>query len=55
MLRYLAERGITPGGELRLRDREPFGGPLSSRSAGDEHALGDRLAEAMRVAAGGRA
>src|SRR3984957_6759412 len=28
MLRYLSERGISPGGRLRVRERQPFGGPL---------------------------
>ena len=29
--------------------REPFGGPLTVRCGGREHALGDQLARAMRV------
>lgn len=49
MLRYLSERGIAPGDELELRGREPFGGPLSVRAGGRDHALGDQLARAMRV------
>jgi DtxR family transcriptional regulator, Mn-dependent transcriptional regulator len=49
MLRYLSERGIAPGDELELVGREPFGGPLTVRAAGREHALGDQLARAMRV------
>ena len=49
MLRYLDERGIRPGVELRLREREPFEGPLFVEVAGDEHVLGHRLAAAMRV------
>src|SRR6202142_1899850 len=28
MLRYLAERGISPGERFAVRDRQPFGGPL---------------------------
>ncbi len=51
MLRYLAERGIDRGAELEVVRREPFGGPISVRTAGREHALGDQLARAMRVKA----
>ena len=49
MLRYLSDRGIAPGDELELVGREPFGGPLTVRTGGREHALGDQLARAMRV------
>ena len=50
MLRYLSQRGIERGSEVEVVDREPFGGPLQVRAAGREHALGDQLARAMRVA-----
>ncbi len=50
MLRYLSERGIAPGDELELVGQEPFGGPLTVGANGHEHALGDQLARAMRVA-----
>ena len=53
MLRYLSERGIAPGDELELAGREPFGGPLTVRANGREHALGDQLARAMRVGPAG--
>lgn len=49
MLRYLSERGIDRGAELQLLGREPFGGPLTVRAGDREHALGDQLAQAMRV------
>ncbi|MCK9247652.1 MAG: metal-dependent transcriptional regulator [Solirubrobacteraceae bacterium] len=49
MLRYLAARGIVPGVTLTVVDRQPFGGPLTVRVDGDEHALGPQLADAMRV------
>jgi DtxR family Mn-dependent transcriptional regulator len=49
MLRYLSERGIAPGDELVCIGREPFGGPLTVRANGREHALGDLIARAMRV------
>jgi DtxR family Mn-dependent transcriptional regulator len=49
MLRYLAERGIRPGQELEVTDKQPFGGPLHVRIADGEHALAGALARAMRV------
>src|SRR5882757_6980429 len=51
MLRYLSERGISPGDRLHVRERQPFGGPLlvSFAGRGSEHAIGGRLARAMRV------
>jgi DtxR family transcriptional regulator, Mn-dependent transcriptional regulator len=49
MLRYLSERGIERGAEVEVLGREPFGGPLTVRTGGREHALGDQLARAMRV------
>jgi DtxR family Mn-dependent transcriptional regulator len=54
MLRYLSELGISPGDRLQVRDRQPFGGPLLvsfevAHAAAREHAIGGRLARAMRV------
>ncbi len=49
MLRYLAERGIAPGEGFVVRDRQPFGGPLFVLFGSCEHAIGGRLASAMRV------
>ncbi|HWD11218.1 MAG TPA: metal-dependent transcriptional regulator [Solirubrobacteraceae bacterium] len=49
MLRYLAERGISPGDRFTVRDRQPFGGPLFVLFGKREHALGGELAGAMRV------
>jgi DtxR family Mn-dependent transcriptional regulator len=49
MLRYLANRGIAPGDELEVVERQPFGGPLFVRFAGEIHPLGGELARAMRV------
>jgi DtxR family Mn-dependent transcriptional regulator len=51
MLRYLAERGITPGVRLRVIERQPFGGPVLVHVAKQRHALGGALSRAMRVAA----
>jgi DtxR family transcriptional regulator, Mn-dependent transcriptional regulator len=49
MLRYLAERGIAPGGAFEVLERQPFGGPLFVRFGTDVHPLGGELARAMRV------
>jgi DtxR family Mn-dependent transcriptional regulator len=54
MLRYLSGLGISPGDRLQVRDRQPFGGPLlvsfeAADAAAREHAIGGRLARAMRV------
>jgi len=49
MLRYLAERGISPGESFAVRDRQPFGGPLFVVFGEREHAIGGQLAGAMRV------
>jgi len=49
MLRYLAGCGISPGDRFEVRERQPFGGPLFVSFAGREHAIGGRLAGAMRV------
>jgi DtxR family Mn-dependent transcriptional regulator len=49
MLRYLAERGISPGDSFSVRARQPFGGPLFVRFGEREHAIGGQLARAMRV------
>jgi DtxR family Mn-dependent transcriptional regulator len=53
MLRYLSERGILPGAALEVRERQPFGGPLTVGIAGAEHAIGGELAERMVVEVGG--
>jgi DtxR family Mn-dependent transcriptional regulator len=53
MLRWLGERGITPGAAFEIVERVPFGGPLVARFGDAEHALGAELAGAMRVDAGG--
>ncbi len=54
MLRYLSSRGIDRGARVEMLRREPFGGPLTVRAGGREHALGDQLARAMRVAVPGK-
>ena len=52
MLRYLGERGVTPGASFEVIDRQPFGGPLFVRFGDDVHPLGGELADAMRVEVG---
>ena len=49
MLRYLADRGIAPGDDFEVVDKQPFGGPLFVRFGGEVHAFGGLLAAAMRV------
>jgi DtxR family Mn-dependent transcriptional regulator len=49
MLRYLAERGISPGDDFSVIERQPFGGPLLVDFSGDQLAIGGALARAMRV------
>jgi DtxR family Mn-dependent transcriptional regulator len=49
MLRYLAERGISPGDTFEVLERQPFEGPLLVRFGEREHAIGGLLARAMRV------
>lgn len=52
MLRYLAERGISPGDDFTVVDKQPFGGPVFVEFASKPHAIGGELAGAMRVETG---
>jgi DtxR family Mn-dependent transcriptional regulator len=52
MLRYLGERGIAPGADYEVVDRQPFDGPIFVRFGEQVHALGGTLAAAMRVEVG---
>jgi DtxR family Mn-dependent transcriptional regulator len=49
MLRFLAERGISPGDDFEVVDKQPFDGPLFVRFGDLVHVLGGALASAMRV------
>jgi DtxR family Mn-dependent transcriptional regulator len=49
MLRYLSERGIAPGEDLEIIERQPFDGPVFARFGDAVHVLGGALARAMRV------
>ena len=51
MLRFLGKRGIVPGTELEVVDRQPFDGPVFVRVGGKLHALGSVLACAMHMEA----
>ena len=50
LLRYLAEIGLVPGQELELTRAAPFGGPLTVRTGGGEHAIARELAAAVGIA-----
>jgi DtxR family transcriptional regulator, Mn-dependent transcriptional regulator len=52
MLRYLSERGIFPGDDFEVVEKEPFDGPLSVRFGADLHVLGGALTQAMRTEVG---
>jgi DtxR family transcriptional regulator, Mn-dependent transcriptional regulator len=49
MLRYLGARGIALGDAFEVVDKQPFGGPVFARFGDSVHALGGRLAAAMRA------
>ena len=49
MLRFLADRGIAPGDEFEVIEKQPFGGPLFVRFGDNMHVLGGELVKAMRV------
>jgi DtxR family Mn-dependent transcriptional regulator len=49
MLRYLSDRGISPGAGFAVVDKQPFDGPLFIRFGADTHVIGGALARAMRV------
>ncbi len=54
LLRYLAQLGLVPGAEVRVREHAPFGGPLKvyvgGGDEGAEHAVGPEVAAGIRVA-----
>jgi DtxR family Mn-dependent transcriptional regulator len=49
MLRYLSQRGISPGHAFTVVEKQPFDGPLFLRFGADTHVVGGALARAMRV------
>jgi DtxR family transcriptional regulator, Mn-dependent transcriptional regulator len=52
MLRYLSDRGISPGDAFEVVEKQPFDGPLFARFGVDVHVLGGALTRAMRVEVG---
>jgi DtxR family Mn-dependent transcriptional regulator len=52
-LRYLGELGLVPGVVVTVRDRQPFGGPVTVEAAGEQHTLGDELAHVVLCASEG--
>jgi DtxR family transcriptional regulator, Mn-dependent transcriptional regulator len=52
MLRYLSQRGISPGARFSVVDKQPFDGPLFLQFGDDTHVIGGTLARAMRVEMG---
>ena len=54
MLRYLSDRGISPGDRLHVRERQPFGGPLLVSFAGGELGVRDRRPAGPRDARAAR-
>ena len=53
MLRYLADRGIAPGDDFEIVEKQPFDGPVSARFGKSVHVLGGGLARAMRAEVAG--
>ncbi len=49
LLTHLAELALTPGALVDIVQKGPFGGPLFVRVAGQEHALGELVAQAILV------
>jgi DtxR family Mn-dependent transcriptional regulator len=50
LLRYLSELKLTPGHRLEVRESAPFGGPVTVRVAGSDHAISRELAALIDVA-----
>jgi DtxR family transcriptional regulator, Mn-dependent transcriptional regulator len=50
LLRYLAKLALVPGGRVKMRSSEPFGGPLTILVSGREHAISRELAGQIGVA-----
>lgn len=49
MLRYLSDRGVSPGDGFTVVDKQPFDGPLFLTFGEQTHVIGGALARAMRV------
>src|SRR5882724_6077265 len=51
-LRYLGELGLVPGVVVTVRDRQPFGGPVTVEAAGERHTIGAELAHVVLCVSG---
>jgi DtxR family transcriptional regulator, Mn-dependent transcriptional regulator len=55
-LRYIASFGLQPGAEVTVLDHQPFRGPITVRTGGEQHVIGDDLGRILQceqaVAAG---
>src|SRR3954452_18239009 len=51
MLRYLSRRGISPGDDFEVVEKQPFDGPISVRFREEVHVLGGALTTAMQTEA----
>jgi DtxR family transcriptional regulator, Mn-dependent transcriptional regulator len=49
LLRFLSQKGISPGMRLEVVDKDPFDGPLYVRFGEEVHALAGAATRAMRV------
>jgi DtxR family Mn-dependent transcriptional regulator len=49
-LRYLGALGLVPGVVVTLRDRQPFGGPVTVEVGGVPHVIGTELAQVVLCA-----
>ena len=49
LLRYLDELGLVPGEQVELAASAPFGGPITVRARGSEHAIARELAARIGV------
>jgi DtxR family transcriptional regulator, Mn-dependent transcriptional regulator len=46
-LRYLSDRGLTPGTAIRVTERQPFDGPLTIENNGRQQVIGHDLARLL--------
>jgi DtxR family Mn-dependent transcriptional regulator len=49
MVAFFEEMGLVPGAEVEVVGKQPFGGPLVVRVAGEERCLGERAGRQARV------
>jgi DtxR family transcriptional regulator, Mn-dependent transcriptional regulator len=46
-LRYIADCGLKPGSEVTVLDHQPFQGPITVRTSGQQHVIGHDLGEVL--------